>query len=62
MKVFFDRTRLQEEYCKQAESVFQQWENDIDKIKEQEEKLTVIAFFFASIFVMLASLLFPEII
>ncbi|PVD33791.1 hypothetical protein C0Q70_05052 [Pomacea canaliculata] len=35
-----ERTRLQEEYCKQAESVFQQWENDIDKIKEQEEKLT----------------------
>nr|KAG5700981.1 hypothetical protein BaRGS_022692 [Batillaria attramentaria] len=35
-----ERNKLQEEYCRQAESVFQQWETDIEKMKEQEEKLT----------------------
>lgn len=35
------RMQLQEEYCRQADSVFHQWEIDIEKMKEQEEKLTV---------------------
>ncbi|XP_076450134.1 synaptonemal complex protein 3-like [Babylonia areolata] len=35
-----ERTKLQEEYCRQAESVFAQWNTDIEKMKEQEEKLT----------------------
>ncbi|ESO97668.1 hypothetical protein LOTGIDRAFT_152756 [Lottia gigantea] len=37
-----ERVKLQEEYCKQVGSVFSQWEVDIEKTKEQEEKLTVL--------------------
>lgn len=37
----FNRQRIQEEYFKQANAVFQQWESDIEKTKEQEAKLTV---------------------
>jgi hypothetical protein len=38
---FCGRSKLQEEYCRQAESVLGQWETDIEKLKEQEEKLMV---------------------
>ena len=38
------RFKLQEEYCRQAESVLTQWETDIEKMKEQEDKLTVSIF------------------
>lgn len=33
------RSKLQEEYGRQINAVFQQWETDIEKSKEQEEKL-----------------------
>ncbi|KAH9519495.1 Synaptonemal complex protein 3 [Bulinus truncatus] len=33
------RARLQEEFSKQVLLVYQQWESDIEKFKEQEEKL-----------------------
>ncbi|CAL1537652.1 unnamed protein product [Lymnaea stagnalis] len=33
------RTKLQEEFSKQINAVYQQWESDIEKTKEQEEKL-----------------------
>jgi len=38
------RQRLQDEYFKQVNVVFQQWESDIEKTKEQETKLTVSLF------------------
>ncbi|BFZ04154.1 hypothetical protein BsWGS_07193 [Bradybaena similaris] len=36
------RNKLQDEFSKQVNSVYQQWELDIDKIKEQEEKLNTL--------------------
>lgn len=35
------RNKLNDEYLKQATAVFQQWESDLEKTKDQEEKLTV---------------------
>ncbi|XP_045176218.1 synaptonemal complex protein 3-like isoform X2 [Mercenaria mercenaria] len=37
-----ERTRLQDEYSKQVSAVFQQWESDLEKTKEQETKLTML--------------------
>ncbi|KAK3594135.1 hypothetical protein CHS0354_040909 [Potamilus streckersoni] len=37
-----ERSRLYEEYTKQLGSVIQQWEVDVEKIKDQEEKLTIL--------------------
>ncbi|XP_050409584.1 synaptonemal complex protein 3, partial [Patella vulgata] len=37
-----ERVKLQEEYYKQIGTVFSQWEVDIDKTRDQEEKLTVL--------------------
>ncbi|XP_039604555.1 synaptonemal complex protein 3 [Polypterus senegalus] len=34
-----DRKKLNDEYNKQFEAIFQQWENDIQKSKDQEDKL-----------------------
>ncbi|KAK3103271.1 hypothetical protein FSP39_018020 [Pinctada imbricata] len=34
------RNKLHDEYCRQVSTVFQQWEADLEKTKEQEEKLT----------------------
>ncbi|KAK6973321.1 synaptonemal complex protein 3-like isoform X2 [Biomphalaria glabrata] len=36
------RERLQEEFSKQVFLVYQQWESDIEKSKEQEEKLNTL--------------------
>lgn len=36
------RSKLQEEYGRQVNAVFQQWESDIEKAKEQEEKLATL--------------------
>ncbi|KAH9519497.1 Synaptonemal complex protein 3 [Bulinus truncatus] len=36
------RARLQEEFSKQVLLVYQQWESDIEKFKEQEEKLNTL--------------------
>lgn len=41
MFFFQNRTRLQDEYSKQVNAVFQQWESDLEKTREQETKLTV---------------------
>lgn len=38
----FNRQKLQDEYVRQVGTVFQQWESDLEKAKEQEEKLNVI--------------------
>lgn len=38
---FLYRKKLCEEFTKQIASVFTQWENDIAKTKENEEKLEV---------------------
>ena len=35
------RQKLQDEYVRQVGTVFQQWESDLEKAKEQEEKLNV---------------------
>ncbi|GFS11455.1 synaptonemal complex protein 3 [Elysia marginata] len=35
------RTKLQEEFSKQIHAVYQQWESDMEKSHEQEEKLNV---------------------
>ncbi|KAL5006831.1 hypothetical protein ScPMuIL_015637 [Solemya velum] len=35
-----ERNKLSDEYCRQLNSVFQQWESDLEKTKDQEEKLT----------------------
>lgn len=37
----FNRQKLQDEYVRQVGTVFQQWESDLEKAKEQEEKLNV---------------------
>lgn len=37
----FNRQKLQDEYVRQVGTVFQQWESDLEKTKEQEEKLNV---------------------
>ncbi|XP_060560692.1 synaptonemal complex protein 3-like [Ruditapes philippinarum] len=37
-----ERSRLQDEYSKQVGAVFQQWESDLEKTKEQEAKLTML--------------------
>ncbi|XP_064602483.1 synaptonemal complex protein 3-like [Liolophura sinensis] len=37
-----ERNKLNDEYQKQATSVFQQWESDLEKTKDQEEKLTAL--------------------
>lgn len=37
----FDRQRLSDEYNKQLNVVLEQWETDVKKMKEQEEKLQV---------------------
>ncbi|XP_052801991.1 synaptonemal complex protein 3-like [Mya arenaria] len=37
-----ERQRLQEEYYKQVNAVFQQWESDLDKTKDQEGKLALL--------------------
>nr|XP_011448015.2 synaptonemal complex protein 3 [Crassostrea gigas] len=34
-----ERQKLQDEYVRQVGTVFQQWESDLEKAKEQEEKL-----------------------
>lgn len=36
-----NRQKLQDEYVRQVGTVFQQWESDLEKAKEQEEKLNV---------------------
>ncbi|XP_059178954.1 synaptonemal complex protein 3-like [Physella acuta] len=36
------RAKLQEEFGKQINSVYQQWESDVEKTKEQEEKLNTL--------------------
>jgi len=36
------RHKLQEEYGKQINNVFQQWESDIEKAKEQEDKINAL--------------------
>jgi len=36
-----DRQKMIEEYRKQAQLLFQQWESDLDKSRENEEKLQV---------------------
>ena len=41
LKLFFNRIKLQDEYNRQVNNVLQQWDSDIEKTKEQEEKLTV---------------------
>lgn len=43
----FNRQKLQDEYVRQVGTVFQQWESDLQKAKEQEEKLNVIFYSFA---------------
>ena len=35
------RSKLQEEFSRQIHAVHQQWENDMEKSQEQEEKLNV---------------------
>ncbi|XP_022082717.1 synaptonemal complex protein 3-like isoform X2 [Acanthaster planci] len=37
-----ERNRLQEEYTKQLSSVLDQWETDVNKVKEQEEKIQTV--------------------
>ena len=37
------RNKLNEEFHKQASAVFLQWESDLDKAKEQDEKLQVMS-------------------
>ncbi|KAL4224821.1 Synaptonemal complex protein 3 [Mactra antiquata] len=37
-----ERTRLQDEYHRQVNTVFQQWESDLEKTKDQEAKLTLL--------------------
>lgn len=38
---------MQDEFGKQIASVFNQWESDIQKSKDAEEKLEVSSFFFS---------------
>ena len=40
-----DRQKLMDDYRKQALVLFQQWESDLEKIRENEEKLQVIPAF-----------------
>ncbi|XP_064635061.1 synaptonemal complex protein 3-like [Lineus longissimus] len=35
-----ERQKLNVEYCKQVVNVFNQWETDLEKVKDQEDKLT----------------------
>ncbi|XP_033645667.1 synaptonemal complex protein 3-like [Asterias rubens] len=37
-----ERNRLQDEYTKQLANVLDQWETDVNKVKEQEEKMQVV--------------------
>jgi len=37
-----DRQKLMDDYRKQALVLFQQWESDLEKIRENEEKLQVV--------------------
>lgn len=39
---FFFREKMNDEFSKQIASVFNQWESDIQKSKDSEEKLEVI--------------------
>jgi len=36
------RQKMMEEFRKQAQLIFQQWETDLEKTRENEEKLQVI--------------------
>ena len=35
------RTKMNDEFQRQAMAVFQQWDSDLEKTKDQEEKLSV---------------------
>jgi len=36
-----DRQKMYEDFKKQAQLIFQQWETDVEKTRENEEKLQV---------------------
>jgi len=38
-----DRLKMTEDYQRQVQLLFKQWETDLDKIRENEEKLQVVA-------------------
>ena len=42
VKLFIHRLKLTQEFSKQLKGVFTQWETDLSKAKEQEEKLQVL--------------------
>ena len=41
MASFPNRQKLHDEFSRQVVGVFSQWESDVDKTKDQEEKLAV---------------------
>ena len=41
MNLHINRSKLQEEFGRQINAAYKQWETDIEKAKEQEEKFNV---------------------